>query len=257
MSQNKSSAVMEQRAGASVEADGELRALYRKLEYFPTPPWAARAMGELAKTLDPLAERVWEPACGEGHIAVPLREYFEQVFSSDIHPGYDNSFSHLAHVCDFLDRSEDAWLFSCEYFTHALPPDWIITNPPFPLASAFIQRGLALGARGVAMLCRNAFMESAGRYVQLWGENSQLAIVAPFIERVPMQLGSWDPKGSTATAYSWFIFLSPALRYANGIGKHPIVMPIPPGTKKRLSRPDDAEKFGAKPSTPLFHGENA
>ena len=36
------------------------------LEFFPTPPWAARAGGELIRQLDPEAVNCWEPACGAG-----------------------------------------------------------------------------------------------------------------------------------------------------------------------------------------------
>jgi hypothetical protein len=38
----KDAAVMAARAPDQVEADDARTALYRKLEYFPTPPWAAR-----------------------------------------------------------------------------------------------------------------------------------------------------------------------------------------------------------------------
>ena len=43
-----------------------------ELDYFPTPPWAARAGGELIKQIDPAAGSCWEPACGEGHMAFGL-----------------------------------------------------------------------------------------------------------------------------------------------------------------------------------------
>ena len=85
MSRKPSRAVMEARAPASVERDDAVTALYRALDYFPTPPWAARAGAELVQRLDPLAKTVWEPACGEGHMAGPLAEYFS-VCASDIHP---------------------------------------------------------------------------------------------------------------------------------------------------------------------------
>jgi hypothetical protein len=50
------------------------------LDYFPTPPWATRALIE--KVLPQVACRdtgrqiAWEPACGEGHMAEVLAEYF-------------------------------------------------------------------------------------------------------------------------------------------------------------------------------------
>ena len=43
---------MEGRAGSVVEGDDAHTALMRELNYFPTPPWAARAGGELVRSLD-------------------------------------------------------------------------------------------------------------------------------------------------------------------------------------------------------------
>jgi hypothetical protein len=50
-----------------------------ELDYFPTPPWAARAGAELIKRLDPAARSCWEPACGQGHMAHGLADYFAEV----------------------------------------------------------------------------------------------------------------------------------------------------------------------------------
>lgn len=242
MSQNRSAAVMEQRAPSQVEADDARTALYRKLEFFPTPPWAARAGAELVKRLDPEAQSVWEPACGEGHISAPLRDYFEpgKIITTDIHNYGQNT------VYDFLSPTR-------------LPISgvhWVITNPPFPNAAEFVQRGLQVAERGVAVLCRMAFLESASRYPLHFLEKYPLHAMAPFIERVPMQLGSWDPQGSTATAYAWFIYRKPVRMIGSGLAvAPPIIIPIPPGTKARLTRPDDAERFGAKSEIPLFEGE--
>ena len=70
------------------------------LDFFPTPPWAARAGGVLIKTLDPLAVTCWEPACGGGHMALPLSEYFDDVSISDIHD-HGGPLSPLRLVGDF------------------------------------------------------------------------------------------------------------------------------------------------------------
>ena len=66
-------AVMAGRAPAAVEGDEALTALHRQLDYFPTPPWAARAGAELIRFVDPEARTIWEPACGDGHMAAVLR----------------------------------------------------------------------------------------------------------------------------------------------------------------------------------------
>lgn len=162
------------------------------LDYFPTPPWATRAfcvhvLSRIEETpLDRLA--VLEPACGEGHMAVALEEYFLKVDASDI-------FAYgFGETGDFLhpDRIDpDA--------------DWIITNPPFGLAQEFIVKALSHARRGVAMLVRLAFLESDGRYDDLFSIRPP-HLIALYSERVPMHRGRWVTNGSTATAYCWLVW---------------------------------------------------
>jgi len=200
------------------------------LDYFPTPPWAARAGGELIKRFDPAARSCWEPACGGGHMAHGLADYFEQVALSDVHDyGVPPDGQGFPFVWDFLS-------------TKPLPltgVDWIVTNPPFNLAQEFVERGLQIAGRGVAMLVRLAFLEGQKRHGLLHGERP-VSVVAPFSERVPMVKGRWDPDASSATAYAWFLWLTPA---AGADLPYPMLASIPPGTKARLSRPSDRERF--------------
>lgn len=201
------------------------------LDYFPTPPWAARAGGELIRAIDPLAETCWEPACGGGHMVHGLRDYFDTVSASDLYdygaigrPGV-NFLEGGATPCAGRDPFE---------------VDWIVTNPPFVHGEAFFRLGWARASRGVAMLLRLAFIESAARY-RLFNE-VPLTVLAPFSERVPMVKGRWDPEASSATAYAWFIcaktseIIPPA--------PEPVVRLIPPGTKARLQRDSDLKLFG-------------
>jgi hypothetical protein len=127
--------------------------------------------------------------------------------------------------------------------------DWIITNPPFARAADFVRTGMARANRGVAVLCRLAFLETVDRYALHFGGDPGLTVLAPFCERVPMQLGPWNPKCSTATAYAWFI-------YRKGHTGSPIIRPVPPGTRARLSKPDDIRRFVAQPNLPLLDGHN-
>lgn len=227
-------AVMASRVHGEVEADDARTALYRRLDYFPTPPWAARAGGELLRHLDPEAQTIWEPACGEGHMAAPLAETFE-VFASDIY-----SFGFGASI-DFLH--EGGWAASMAAVTE---PDWIVTNPPFASASAFIRLGLVRARRGVAMLMRLQALEGGprnGRYKLLFG-SEPLTRVAVFSERPAMLLGRWQPEATTASGYAWFFWMK-------GAAPMPPIG-IPPGTKARLTRPDDAARFGWKSDAGLL-----
>lgn len=228
-------AVMASKAPALVEADSAQVKLWRSLEFFPTPPWAARAGGELIQAIDPGRWSCWEPACGQGHMAAGLSDYFAGVYASDIHA---HGWAGQAATADFLDPALD----------RVTPTDWVVTNPPFGLAAEFARAGLRRARRGLAILARTTWFESAERYPLFFGDRP-LAWFAPFFERVPMALGRWEPKGSTATAYAWFVWLQPGTGWDFTT---PMVKPIPPGTKLRLTQPDDARRFGAPSSAPLF-----
>jgi len=234
---------MESKAPGVVAGDDAHTAQMRELNFFPTPPWAARAGGELIRMLDPgEGWNLWEPACGEGHMAGPLREMFPHVMASDVHPyGF-------GAVLDFLSGDHSL----VEGMGPDFAPDWVVTNPPFAKAEAFVQRGLQVARRGVAVLCRLAFAESVGRYPLM----RKKAVTAPFAERVPMQLGRWDPDLSSATAYAWFVWLQPAALESSPIraaieaawtAEGSLERIIPPGTCVRLTRPDDRHRYAGEP----------
>lgn len=179
MSQNTSSAVMQQRSEP-----------HDSLDDFPTPPWATRALCEaLADMGAPMKGVVREPAANRGHMVKPLSEYFDMVEASDIHD-YGAGFP----VNDYLFGPEPDTV------------DWTITNPPFRLAEKFIDRAYATSRIGCAMILRSAFLEGVGRYGRLFSKN-QPTYVFQFSERVVMHKGKLSEKGSTATAYCWIVWL--------------------------------------------------
>lgn len=192
------------------------------LDFFPTPPWATRALVETV--LGAELRSVWEPACGEGHIAEVLREYCSTVEATDVFDyGYGETF-------DFLDP-ENCEVIDCD--------DWIITNPPFgDLTEQFVLRAIELAKIGVAMFVRLQWLESVGRYENIFKDHPPTCI-AFFAERVPLCKGEWKPDGTTATAYIWLVWIK-------GQEPRPPFW-IPPGQRERLTKLDDAARFTSHP----------
>lgn len=210
MGQNVSSAVMAQR-----------KEPHDSLDYFPTPPWATRALCEFLEkgAYKSPFDDVWEPACGEGHMARPLREYFHRVYASDVHDyGYGDT-------ADFLWESDQR-------------ADWIITNPPFNLALQFALTGMQRARHGVALLVRTAWLDGGvsaqGRFRSLFSPHPPSEILQ-FCDRVPMVKGRLVEDVSTATAYCWvmwrhraphgtqFHWIEPCRRRLERAGDYPVL----------------------------------
>lgn len=207
--------------GSRIQARGDL-------DYSPTWPWATRALLEYVfKHLNRLGhckfQKVWEPACGEGHMAEVLGEYFRSVLATDIH---GHGYSPI--LMDFLNPPE-----------RRIAVDWIITNPPFEdRVLKFILQALRLTGTGVAVFVQLRYLEGIERYQKLFSI-APPTIIAPFVERVPLVMGRLDPDASTTTAFVWLVWVK---------GMPPQApFWIPPGCSKSLSKPDDVARFTQHP----------
>jgi hypothetical protein len=202
--QNTSHAVMAQRIEPQDSPDD-----------FPTPPWATRGLIEHIiedkETLKGMS--CLEPACGAGHMAKPLQEYFGEVASAD---AYDYGYGEIRDFLTYPYKSQSA--------------DWVITNPPFRLAEEFVMRAMSIARYGVAILARSVFLESVGRYTGIFREMPPTKF-AQFVERVPMVKGRLDRKATTATGYAWLV-------WEKGAGGLPRLMWVPP-CRRDLERLSD------------------
>ncbi len=224
---HRSTAVMQRRAKTAPDS----------LDYFPTPPWATRAfckwLIERYGSLDVLS--AWEPACGEEHMSNPLREFFEYVRASDIYQYGNNEIFNFSDVTEEDDNSVD----------------WLITNPPFSIAQQFIDDGLRVARKGVAMLVRGAFLEGQDRYNELYSKNPPSHIIQ-YTERVCLlekrliQANKPDPfnldedgnprKASNATSYVWVVWVK------DNPNPEPTFHWIPP-SRTLLEKPDDYPSY--------------
>lgn len=196
------------------------------LDYFPTPPWATRAM--LYEVLIsrqnfwfPLAEMsALDPCCGGGHMVVPLREVFNQVEFADVHDwGFHPPIRDFTFETSFSLESDGR-----------IVPDWIFCNPPFNIAQIFLDRALNIARTGVAFFVRVSWLSGQERYNVIYRDNPP-SYVVHFAERVSLMEGVWDPDLSSATDYVW-------LAWVKGMPPQPPIW-LRPGMEKTYTRTSD------------------
>jgi len=112
-------------------------------DFWPTPAWATEAL--LAR--ENLPGRVWEPACGDGALAVVLEAAGYAVDAMDLHDR-----GHGRGAVDFLMEVKP-------------PPGCrsIVTNPPFNLGTRFMAHALALDPDFLALFMPLSYLEGQER----------------------------------------------------------------------------------------------
>ncbi|WP_020179804.1 hypothetical protein [Methylopila sp. M107] len=214
------------------------------LDFFPTPPWATRAFVEFVLTPalggdhEPADLIGRDPCCGEGHMVETLKENLCSCQGSDVFDygrGYE--------VLDALEPQ--AFGRRC---------DLVAMNPPYNIAQKLVTAALEAGEFGelfwVFALVRSAWLEGETRFEQLFSK-SPPDIYAPYVERVPMFRGRYDPKGRGATAYSWIGWTGGRRGYL----AKPVTF-IPP-CRKRLETIEDIRRWCPPADAPLFEGVGA
>lgn len=148
-----------------------------------------------------LPKKIWEGACGNGALVLPLRNRGFTVHATDLNdwgcPGSEWEVDFLGPIAAQTGATlNDLW-----------GDKWgIATNPPFNIIEPFIERAVAM-APYVAILCRLAFLESEGRMG--WFQRMGLRRIHVVAERLPMmhRHGYTGPKMSNAgMCFAWFIF---------------------------------------------------
>ena len=129
---------MEEKKSASASRIVGGNTAYKRHEsdFYPTPANVTCALLDFLEL--PIGTTIWEPACGEGHMAEVMRDYGYEVIATDLQQGDD-----------FLTSGD----YNC---------DWIITNPPFSIADQFIQRCVRSG-RPFALLLKSQYWHAKSR----------------------------------------------------------------------------------------------
>lgn len=135
-----------------------------------------------------LSHKVWECACGEGHLSEVLKDNGYDVYSSDlIDRGY-------GEVKDFL-KCDTIWEGD------------ILTNPPFKYAEQFVRQGMKLINQGnkVCLFLKIQFLESSKRY-QLF-KDCPLKYLLVYSDRQKCcRNAEFDKYSATTQCYAWYIF---------------------------------------------------
>lgn len=167
----------------------------RQSDFYPTPPEATIALVQFLRL-----ERgtvVWEPAFGEGDMGQALGACGLTVYGTDIRGGQD-----------FLVRDHPDGIDA--------PFNWIITNPPFSLAEAFIRHAAKIG-KPFAMLLKSQYWHAAKR-AQLFHEIPP-SYVLPLTWRPDFFFKNRQPGDTSSPLMDvmWCVWLSPRTRSAQTV----------------------------------------
>ena len=160
-------------------AGGNPRQGRHSADFYPTPANVTIALLQFLQL--PMDSVIWEPACGDGDMIDVFEKAGYKVYGTDIRYGTD-------------------------YLTAKMPADdisFIITNPPFSLASEFIVTSIQHHVP-FALLLKSQFWHARKRYSLF--EQYPPTYVLPLTWR-PDFLFKQQDKGSPLMDVSWCVWL--------------------------------------------------
>ncbi|WP_262336691.1 DNA methyltransferase family protein [Limosilactobacillus fermentum] len=158
-------------------------------DYYATPP---RAIDDLLSMVK-LDEKIWEPACGGGHLSSRLKGRGYRVYSSDL---IDRGYEDFDEQYDFINGKPKKF------------DGDIVTNPPFKYASDFIIRSLDSIKDGhkACMFLKLQFLEGQTRKKELFSRR-ELKHIFVYSKRITTaKNGDFDKYKSTALCNAWFVW---------------------------------------------------
>ena len=154
------------------------------LDFYSTDPIAASWLLNIEK----LNARIWEPACGAGHLSEVFEIMGHEVRSTDLADrGYGETGINFLACTDQYDGD-------------------IVTNPPYAFAKEFVNKALELvpvGAK-VCMFLRLQFLESEARR-DLFSANPP-ARVHVAQKRINCYKNGNRRDAGSAVCYAWFVW---------------------------------------------------
>lgn len=160
-------------------------------DYYSTDPKALEIfLDKIKEDNITLHNKIWESACGEGHLSRVLENHGYQVFSSDL---VDRGFG---KVQDFLNYENQ----------NKLSVD-ILTNPPYNKAQEFVEKALDVIQDGyyVVMFLKIQFLEGKERR-KLFDKYPPKYVYVNSARQICYLNGDMSKKMSSATCYCWYIW---------------------------------------------------
>jgi len=174
---------------ASLGASNHTEKEREERDFYATDPTAIDDLTEVEE----FYHKIWEPACGNGHMSIRLRDNWKfNVFSSDI---IKRDFE--CKELDFL--TYDKKNVDCD----------IVTNPPYKYAQEFIEKALEVVAPGrkVAMFLKLTFLEGQKRKIFFEKYPPKKIYVYSKRKNCAMNGDFETYKSNSAICYAWFIWV--------------------------------------------------
>ncbi|MDE7440050.1 MAG: NAD(P)-dependent oxidoreductase [Clostridia bacterium] len=163
-------------------------------DFYATDPLA---IDKLLK-VEWLNDRVWECACGTGHLSRRLTENGITVVSTDI---VDRGYHDFSYILDFLKAEKSPFDSNFD----------IVTNPPYKYAKEFVLKALKLLPIRCkcCMFLKLTFLEGKARFNEIFKDFPPKRVYV-FSERIQCaKNGDFErmkASGGSAVAYAWFVW---------------------------------------------------
>lgn len=166
--------------GANNHVDHE----YAENGWYATSPTAISRL--IAAGYAPRSKKIWECACGAGHLSKELEKYGYEVISTDlIDRGYGEGNR------DFFKEKE--LLAPC-----------ILTNPSYKIALETIQHAIDLGAEEIWMFLKLTFLEGQKRKEFFDKYPPYEVLIFSAREQCALEGKEEEFAKSSAACYAWF-----------------------------------------------------
>jgi len=204
----------------------------RPQDFYATPPGATRVLLDY----EFLPGIVWEPSVGRGHITEVIKQYknlkfLHKLISSDLYPsvpclrkgvslkGKDTSkmsdeelkkyFEYLpipeeaVSGVDFLNEFDVSNFYKVSGVTFVTT---VVTNPPFDIATSYIQRARELASQKVCLLMKLNHLAGVERYNKIYTEEKNKKFPLKRVIVLPGRLTFPGYHCSSTLEMAWFIW---------------------------------------------------